>query len=103
MKKVSAFKGILAITTISALFSVSAQAGSSGSGNGGLMKEMMNEKYQVQPVTDAASQAALRKVVIAGSSGNGGLMKEMSPVHKEVHIDPAAQSHLDSVVIPSGD
>lgn len=59
--------------------------------------------YQVQPVTDAASQAALRKVVIAGSSGNGGLMKEMSPVHKEVHIDPAAQSHLDSVVIPSGD
>ena len=68
MKKVSAFKGILAITTISALFSVSAQAGSSGSGTGGLMKEMMNEKYQVQPVTDAASQAALRKVVIAGST-----------------------------------
>ncbi len=101
MKKVSVFKRVLAVAAIGAVFSASAQ--DSSSGNGGLMKEMMNDKHQVQPVTDAAAQAALSRVVITDGGGNGGLMKEMSRVRHNVRIDPSAQTHLDSIVIPSGD
>lgn len=100
-KKSSTIKSIVLISTALMFSNVYAQPGS-GNHDGGLMKQMMNEKYQPQVITDPNAQARLRQVVIAETGHqNGGLMKQMTlaKYQPKVITDPEAQARLRKVVI----
>jgi hypothetical protein len=62
MKKLLIVKTALAALALSAAFGVSAQEQNSGSHNGGLMKQMTNEQYQVKTIHDPAAQQRLREI-----------------------------------------
>lgn len=102
-KKSSVVKSIIVIFGLSGLSNVYAE-NYVGSGNhdGGLMKQMMNEKYQLHVTTDPDAQVRLRKVVIEKTGHqNGGLMKQMTLAkYQPITItDPDAQARLRKVVI----
>ncbi len=86
----------LAIAAVSLSFMGAANA--AGNHDGGLMKEMMSSKYQIQPITDAAAQAHLHTVSLP-SDQNGGLKTEMMPVEKNVTVTASQQTELDDLVI----
>lgn len=90
----------IAVAAVSLSFMGAANA--AGNHDGGLMKEMMSSKYQVQPITDAAAQSRLHAVVIPGER-DGGLMAEMSKVKVVDHYTAADQSRLDDVVFRDSD
>lgn len=100
-KKSSVIKSIILISTVLAFSNVYAQSGS-GNHDGGLMKQMMNVKYQPNVITDPDAQTRLRQVVIADTSHqNGGLMKQMTlaKYQPKVITDPEALARLSQVVI----
>lgn len=102
-KKSSVVKSVIIVFSLLGFSNAYAQ-NYVGSGNhdGGLMKQMMNEKYQPNVITDPNAQARLRQVVIADTSHqNGGLMKQMTlaKYQPKAIIDLDAQVHLRKVVI----
>lgn len=102
MNKSSMFRLSLAAIGLAMTVSASAQsvAFSGLHVDGGLMKEMSNQRYQLISIKDPVAQARLSSVTIHDSGAqNGGLMKEMNP-SKSAGIDnPAAQAHLNQVVL----
>ena len=74
---------------------------SSGSHDGGLMKQMMDAKFPPKVISDPVVQARLSKVVIPEGSRNGGLMKQMmaAKYRPQVISDPVAQARLHKVII----
>ena len=62
MNKLLIVKTTVAALALSAALGVSAQEENSGNHNGGLMKQMANEKYQVKTIHDPAAQQRLREI-----------------------------------------
>ena len=102
-KRLYVFKFFSIVFGLSGLSNAYAQSHiGSGNHDGGLMKQMINEKYLPQVITDPDAQARLHQVVIAEPGHqNGGLMKQMTPAKyqpKDI-TDPDAQARLRQVVI----
>ncbi len=65
-------KSTLVALAFSAAYSVSAQEQTnSGNHNGGLMKQMLNEQYQIKSIKDPVTQQRLNKIDLGDTNHEG--------------------------------